>query len=293
MIDSQVKCRACGSDAMKTIWVGKSRVGNLGEYSSGDSVAVKCTQCNSVFMHSAESYDVNNFKQGKYRGDVDGVASDKAQAYFHKHLSCTLSYLQKVDPEMICGENILDFGCGAGVLLRMLANYAGRVVGIELDESFHLQEGNVSIVSGFQEATDICKDFDTITCFSTIGHLDNVEEVLAGFKKVLAPGGTIILGMVNPEDILLNAALSSYATIFFRDNYRSFYSNLGLKTLMEKHGLQHYRTDFEQRYGWDNFLGHLGVDRKLKSNIDNSMYQSLVEEYGISDYLYMFFRHEV
>ena len=60
-----------------------------------------------------------------------------------------------------------------------------------------------------------------------------------------------------------------------------------MSALLVNYRLQHDKTEFEQRYGWDNFLTHLGVKRQVNSDLDNRMYSSLVEQYGISDYIYV------
>ncbi|MFT3858152.1 MAG: class I SAM-dependent methyltransferase [Aquabacterium sp.] len=288
-------CRAChGADLTRT-WTGHCRSGHLGEFSAEVSDAWQCRACHSIFIHSGRPYAESNFQEGVYRQSVDGQAGDQRGAYFLRHKDSTLGYLQHIAPSLIWQKDVLDFGCGAGLLIDMIARQARRVVGIDLDENFHRSEDNLDIVRGVDEARRILPQVDTALCFSTIGHLHDVEGILDGLATLVKPGGHLIIGCVNPEDILIKAAPVAYAKVFYRQNYPNCFSASGLRAMMARRGFRHEETKFEQRHGWANFLGHIGISASepLKAQpLSDELYKALVESQGLSDYMYITFQRD-
>jgi SAM-dependent methyltransferase len=109
----------------------------------------------------------------------------------------------------------LDVGCGDGVLVRLLAERADTVVGI--DSSAVMIErarratasANVSYLLGDVLAHDFGGiRFDFIACVAAVHHMEFTTAV-ARMKSLLAPGGTLaILGLANsgtPLDLALDA----------------------------------------------------------------------------------------
>ncbi|MFJ7418861.1 class I SAM-dependent methyltransferase [Streptomyces uncialis] len=100
----------------------------------------------------------------------------------------------------------LDVGCGSGDLVRLLAERAGSVHGLDADPT---------IVARAQELTDPATpatyqvgeapkgippgSYDVITCVAALHHLP-FTETLTRFRDRLAPGGTlVIVGVAKPE----------------------------------------------------------------------------------------------
>ncbi|CAL9573990.1 class I SAM-dependent methyltransferase [Streptomyces sp. enrichment culture] len=93
----------------------------------------------------------------------------------------------------------LDVGCGTGDLARQLATRARRVVGLDADpeilalarsltpEGLAVAYRAGDAAAGLPEGT-----YDVITCVATLHHLP-LAEALAGFRRHLAPGGTLVV----------------------------------------------------------------------------------------------------
>lgn len=99
--------------------------------------------------------------------------------------------------------NVLDFGCGTGLLTAYMANKASKVVA--LDSSTKMIEvlnkkkyKNVeTIVEELSQNTIekypvIQEKFDLIVAVSVCAFLPNYEEVLANIKSLLKPNGIFI-----------------------------------------------------------------------------------------------------
>ena len=107
---------------------------------------------------------------------------------------------------------VLDAACGAGYGTRLLAAKAARAHGVDVDDqtiayaanrfggdsiSFHA----ASVVSLPFEAGY----FDVIVSFETLEHLVEQEAMLEEFKRVLKPGGTLIIS--TPDRPIYNSFL--------------------------------------------------------------------------------------
>jgi SAM-dependent methyltransferase len=95
---------------------------------------------------------------------------------------------------------VLDAACGEGYGSAMLAPLADSVLGLDVDLQAiaHAQtrysQGNLSfqLADVAALATEI-GSFDIVTSFETLEHLHAHDEMLAGFKKVLASNGLLLL----------------------------------------------------------------------------------------------------
>ena len=98
---------------------------------------------------------------------------------------------------------VLEVGYAAGALQLVLAKVADELHGIDLDAdprpvtemlaargvTSDLRRGDVLALPYADET------FDLVTCFSVIEHLKGYERALGEMRRVLAPGGWLLLGM--------------------------------------------------------------------------------------------------
>jgi SAM-dependent methyltransferase len=104
------------------------------------------------------------------------------------------------------GRRVLDAACGVGYGTRMLhAAGAQEAVGLDIAEDV-IDAANNSAPPGVRfVAGDVrsmpfgAASFDLVTCFETIEHVDEVEDVVAEFARVLAPGGVLLISSPNPD----------------------------------------------------------------------------------------------
>ena len=99
-------------------------------------------------------------------------------------------------------DAILDAGYGSGIFLPELARRATRVVGIDVHDEpeevratlrpfaidAELHTGSV-LELPFERDT-----FDAVVCVSVLEHLRELDRALGEFRRVLRPGGAVVLG---------------------------------------------------------------------------------------------------
>ena len=102
---------------------------------------------------------------------------------------------------LVAGKRVLDAACGEGYGSALLAGVAAEVVGVDVDEA---TIGHARARYGAQpnlryeqaDATALPfadRSFDVIVSFETLEHLAAQEQLLAGFARVLADDGVLII----------------------------------------------------------------------------------------------------
>ncbi|MBL4661425.1 MAG: class I SAM-dependent methyltransferase [Alcanivoracaceae bacterium] len=101
---------------------------------------------------------------------------------------------------LIAGKTILDAACGEGYGSQILAENAKQVTGLDIDSETvnharsRYKKNNLKFVQGscaelpFEDAS-----FDVIISFETLEHLEQQQEMLAEFSRVLNKDGILII----------------------------------------------------------------------------------------------------
>jgi 2-polyprenyl-3-methyl-5-hydroxy-6-metoxy-1,4-benzoquinol methylase len=115
--------------------------------------------------------------------------------------------------------SLLDFGAGTGELLARLHALStfDRLAGVDLfarppalpaEIGWHQQDLNEDVEAG--------GPFDTVVCSETIEHLENPRHVFRSLRRLVRPGGLVVLTMPNQESI------RSYAGLIFAGHFTHF-----------------------------------------------------------------------
>lgn len=106
--------------------------------------------------------------------------------------------------ELVAGKSVLDIASGEGYGAALLASVAESVKGVDIDagsveHARHLYyKPNLSFVAGSCDRIPLPDhSFDVVTSFETIEHHDKHEEMLDEIKRVLKPGGMLIISSPN------------------------------------------------------------------------------------------------
>lgn len=105
-------------------------------------------------------------------------------------------------------DPVLDLGCGRGEWLRILRRQGLDSLGIDSDAGMLqlARDGGSKVIQGdmlpFLESAKP-ESFGAVTAFQVVEHLplEVLMRMFAGAKKVLRPGGVIILETPNPENL--------------------------------------------------------------------------------------------
>ncbi len=95
---------------------------------------------------------------------------------------------------------ILEAGCGTGLLLSRLQPYAARAVGVDLSRGMLklAKKRGLEVVQGSITALPFADaSFDVVYSFKVLAHIKDIEQGLAELGRVLRPGGTLCAEFYN------------------------------------------------------------------------------------------------
>ena len=137
----------------------------------------------------------------------------------HKIMPIRIKYiLNHVSSKNTKNLEILDLGCGGGLVCEPLAKLGFKVTGIDFVENnikaakLHALQNNLKINYYTQDIDDLSlkKKYDLIILFEVLEHIDNWGTTLFKIKKFLKKGGLIILSTIN-RNIVSNILAIKFA----------------------------------------------------------------------------------
>jgi len=106
--------------------------------------------------------------------------------------------------DYVAGKRVLDIGCGAGYGTDLLAEQAAEAVGVDIDRgaiaraSRAYRRGNLSYeVADCYNLSFADGEFDAVVANEMIEHIDRQDDFLKEAKRVLKPGGLLIVSTPN------------------------------------------------------------------------------------------------
>ena len=117
---------------------------------------------------------------------------------FWQRLHTAMNYIEKYAPY----ENVLDFGCGSGVMLPFLAQQSKQVTAIDIDllpleslkKHIPLAE-NIEVVDANQTSLSQLtpQSFDLINALDVLEHVDDLTHTLIELLNLLKAGGRLVV----------------------------------------------------------------------------------------------------
>ena len=107
----------------------------------------------------------------------------------------------------LSGKDVLDVGCGGGILAEAMAASGAIVTGIDLSEKalgvaqLHRLESGVAVEYRLIAAEDLASaepaSFDVVTCMELLEHVPDPASTVAACARLVRPGGTVIFSTLN------------------------------------------------------------------------------------------------
>lgn len=116
-----------------------------------------------------------------------------------------LDYISQRTP--LAGKEVLDIGCGGGILTESLARSGAITTGIDMGEAplqvarLHQHESGLDIdyrqVTAEALAQQCPGKFDVITCLEMLEHVPDPASVISACRQLLKPNGHLFLSTIN------------------------------------------------------------------------------------------------
>ena len=120
------------------------------------------------------------------------------------------------------GKQVLDVGCGGGILSEGMAQRGARVIGIDMGEAplavarLHKHESGIDVdyqkATAEQFATQHAGQFDVVTCMEMLEHVPHPASVIEACAQLVKPGGHVFFSTINrnPKSFLFAIVGAEY-----------------------------------------------------------------------------------
>jgi len=105
------------------------------------------------------------------------------------------------------GKNVLDVGCGGGILAESMAQSGANTTGIDLSEKalkvadLHALEVGARVhyrsIAVETLAEEQAEQYDVVTCMEMLEHVPDPASVVRACAKLCKPGGTLFFSTLN------------------------------------------------------------------------------------------------
>lgn len=164
---------------------------------------------------------------------------------------CRLQFIQS--NAAIANKNILDVGCGAGILTESLAENKAQATGIDASTSvieaaqshaaarkLDVTYKNITVEEMLSTHTG---QFDIVTCMELIEHVPDPSKLIADCAQLLKPGGKFFLSTINrtPRAYLLAILGAEYILNILpkqTHNYKKFIKPSELSEMLQSANLK-------------------------------------------------------
>ena len=122
----------------------------------------------------------------------------------------------------ITGKNVLDIGCGGGILAEAMFEAGATVTGIDMAEAplnvarLHQLESGAEVTYEATTAEELAERspaaFDVVTCLEMLEHVPSPADVIRSCKELVKPGGDVFFSTINrnPKSFLFAIVGAEY-----------------------------------------------------------------------------------
>jgi len=194
----------------------------------------------------ANAFRMWRLRNSLFSADYDERAYNSSiplQRYWQrKRFKILTDFINTEDAEQL----VLDIGCGSSKVVQSIP----RVVGLDIDlkKLRFLKKKDLQLVRGDIKALPFRDGlFDVVVCSEVIEHLPEGHFNLDEIKRVLKPGGRLILGTPDYSKKLWKIIEWFYYRLLpgaYASQHITHYTSAGLKRLLEERGFKILRTAY-------------------------------------------------
>ncbi len=157
-------------------------------------------------MNSQNGQNIDNTERDKFDAIASGWWDPEGPFRpLHELNPARLRFI--ADRAELSGAQVLDVGCGGGILAESMARQGGHVTGIDVASRvlatarLHLYESGLAV--DYQEilvedkAQESPGAFDVVTCMEMLEHVPDPASIIQSIAGLLRPGGNAFFSTLN------------------------------------------------------------------------------------------------
>jgi ubiquinone/menaquinone biosynthesis C-methylase UbiE len=138
---------------------------------------------------------------GRYYDEFADRYDDERHRPYHRMLDdLELELVQRYGR----GGDLLEVGCGTGLLLERAARLGRSAIGVDLSAGMlaRARARALTVVRGSATALPLASaSRDLVYCFKVLAHVEDVAGALAEMARVVRPGGWVLAEFYNPRSL--------------------------------------------------------------------------------------------
>ena len=240
---------------------------------------------------------INDYYVGDEEYKLDTYRTQKFSSFGKPEFDEVRDNLRRVadTAQFYSGKDILDFGCGNGRFLKAVQHQAKSITGIELSSPARelLKASDIKCLQSLDECGE--GQFDTCFLWHVFEHLPNPIDCLKDIKRVLKPGGRLLLEVPHARDFLLiNLNSEKFKKHTLWSQHLILHTRLSLTSMLATAGFNDIMIKGIQRFPLSNHLnwliaaapgGHVGSLSFLSDSDLNCEYEKVLNQIDATDTL--------
>ncbi len=152
-------------------------------------------------MDASGSHDANRSYYDAFSAEYEAERGHNDPGGYH-------DLLDELESEFVArfgrNKDVLEVGCGTGLVLARLARFAQRAQGVDFSPGMleKARARGLDVVLGSATELPLEDDSFDVTCsFKVLSHVPEIERALAEMTRVTRPGGIVIAEFYNPMSL--------------------------------------------------------------------------------------------
>ena len=252
---ADVNCNLCGADDFTVVFPkGYAQLHRI----------VRCNQCSLMYANPQELVDADEFaKQDELPPESDPSFAQYLRKQ-HVQLPDNLRVLQKLNGFMPQRGKLLEIGSFLGTFANEIRAAGWEVTCLEPfvgAVKYSRQKYNLNVIEGILPQPSLADgSFDAAILLHVIEHMPNPGENLAEIRRLLKPGGMLVVETPRFDSLMFKLLGRRERSISITNGHIYFFTVPTLKKLLDKHGFEPISVDLVGRtLTFDRLIGNVGV----------------------------------
>lgn len=204
-----------------------------------EGALLRCSACGQLISQCTEAHYWESMQEfDDSQGTLPKAGSEGGRLRRSKKFLDQIATLLGQSPEKI---RLLDVGCSSGAFLHAAVELGFHAEGVEPapKAAATAQAAGLKVYQGLlQEAGYADGQFDAITLFEVIEHLQQPQDLLKECRRILRPGGILLIGTGNAGSWSMAAmgARWEYLHIAKHGGHVSFFNLESIASLAQQNG---------------------------------------------------------